>query len=344
MTNPAYTGQVYAGRLRYRPARIRRSALHPIGHPHDSGVSVPPEEWIECARIPAIITHEQFEMVRAKLIQNQSLARRNNKAHQYLLRALVSCGVCQLSCLARLVQPHNKYYVCSGKAKIFQRHREERCPSRFAPADQLDELVWQDLCELMSNPQIIAQGLARARAGEWLPQELQARRENLRKGQVSLDHQLNRLTEAYLSEVIPLTEYKRRRHELEERKQALAGQEQHLKVQVDRQAEVAGMVTSIEEFSQRVCAGLATATFEQKRQLVELLVDRVVVADGEVEIRYAIPTSPSSEHIRFCHLRSDYFGGPDLIDSLNRHLLEQVRINLLGSYGLSRPRLRILGL
>jgi site-specific DNA recombinase len=49
-------------------------------------------------------------------------------------------------------------------------------------------------------------------------------------------------------------------------------------------------------------------TFEQKRQLVELLIDRVVVTMEDVEIRYVIPTSPSSEQIRFCHLLTDYSG------------------------------------
>ena len=56
--------------------------------------------------------------------------------------------------------------------------------------------------------------------------------------------------------------------------------------------------------------GLEQATFEQKRQLIELLVDRVVVTGKEVEIRYVIPLSPKSERIRFCHLRLDYFYGP----------------------------------
>ena len=32
LTNPVYAGKVYAGRTRYRPARIRRSATRPIGH------------------------------------------------------------------------------------------------------------------------------------------------------------------------------------------------------------------------------------------------------------------------------------------------------------------------
>ena len=61
------------------------------------------------------------------------------------------------------------------------------------------------------------------------------------------------------------------------------------------------MVKSIEAFCQRVQQGLAEATFEQKRQLLELLIDRVVVTGDEVEIRYVFPTSPQSEHVRFCH-------------------------------------------
>ena len=40
---------------------------------------------------------------------------------------------------------------------------------------------------------------------------------------------------------------------------------------------------------------------------MELLIDRVLVANGEVEIRYALPTHPRSETTRFCHLRKDYF-------------------------------------
>jgi site-specific DNA recombinase len=54
------------------------------------------------------------------------------------------------------------------------------------------------------------------------------------------------------------------------------------------------MVHSIAAFCQRVQAGLAQATFAQQRTLVELLIDRVLVADGDVEIRYAIPTHPGS--------------------------------------------------
>jgi hypothetical protein len=150
LTNPIYTGRIYAGRMSYRPPRIRRSATHPIGRSHDTGVSVPPEEWTFVSSAPSIVSQEHFELVQEKLSKNKSFARRNNKNNTYLLRALVSCGRCELSCIARTVNRKNKYYVCSGKGKQIHTGREKKCPSRFAPADQLDELVWKDLCEVLT--------------------------------------------------------------------------------------------------------------------------------------------------------------------------------------------------
>src|ERR1700693_1278907 len=111
---------------------------------------------------------------------------------------------------------------------------------------------------------------------------------------------------------VALDEYKRRRLDLEQRLQAIAGQVRQIEANVERHEELAGMVKSIEALCQRVQQGLAEATFEQKRQIVELLIDRVVVTEEEVEIRYVIPTSSRSEHIRFCHLRLDYFNQPPM--------------------------------
>jgi hypothetical protein len=87
----------------------------------------------------------------------------------------------------------------------------------------------------------------------------------------------------------------------------LATQEKQLEAQVDRRGQLAEMVQSSAAFCQRVQAGLAQATFAQKRTLVELLIDRVLVANGDVEIRYAIPTHPRGEMTRLCQLRQDHF-------------------------------------
>lgn len=309
LTNPAYCGKVYANRTHSVKPRCRRSATHPVGKPAESHTTLPEETWMPVANIPGIISSEQLEEAKVKLSRNKQFARRNNSAHDYLLRALVSCGVCNLSCTARQLNPGYTYYVCRGKDTRINSHLAQRCPARFIPATQLDELVWNDICGVMLHPEIITLALQQAQNGAWLPQELQARRENLRKAKNALQNQLDRLTEAYLNGVIPLPEYQRRRSELEHRQQGLEEQEQQLTRQVDRQKELAGLRDSVNQFSQRIRVGLEHATFEQKRKLVELLIDRVVVKDGDVEIRYVIPTSSESEHIRFCHLHKDYFDG-----------------------------------
>jgi site-specific DNA recombinase len=205
LSNPLYTGKVYAGRKRGRPPRTRGSATQPIGHSRNTMVPIAPEEWIPVSTVPAIVTQEQFDLVAEKLSHNKSVASRNNKKNTYLLRAPVSCGRCGLACGAQ-VKDRYKYYICAGKKERLRTGRGENCTSRYAPAEQLDEVVWLDLCEVLTHPESITEALQRAHGGGWLPQELRVRQGNLREGRAAPKRQLDRLTEAYLGEVIPLAE------------------------------------------------------------------------------------------------------------------------------------------
>ncbi|MBV8074794.1 MAG: recombinase family protein, partial [Planctomycetaceae bacterium] len=310
LKNPISTGRIYASRTRYRDAKVRRSATHPIGRPHGTAEPVPTEEWIEVGTVPAVVTQEQFDRAQAKLAANLSFSARNNKVGCYLLRSLISCGRCGLACMARRLPPRNSYYVCTGKSRAARHRNGATCRSRYIPSRAIDDLVWHDLCELLRHPEAVADAFRRASVGAWHPQEFQARRERLRQGRASLAQQLERLTEASLGGVIPLPEYQRRRVEIEARGAALAEQESRLAGEADRLDQALGLATSLESFCERASQGLQEATFDQRRQLVELLIDRVVVTDDEIEIRYVFPTCPQSEHVRFCHLRSDYFHDP----------------------------------
>jgi site-specific DNA recombinase len=334
LSNPTYTGTIYANRTRVRAAQVRRSATHPLGRPRDSQVPLPPEDWIAVATVPAIATREQFDRVQAKIATNRSFARRNNTAANYLLRALVSCGSCRLACQARRAMPAGKtYYICTGKNLQVRQRLGCTCPSKFIPAEVLDDLVWSDLADLLRHPDRVAKALRRAAGGCGLPQELRARRENLRRGRASLAQQLERLTEAYLCGVLQLREYQRRRKELERRDGVLAAQEESLSGEASRAHELGESANSARSFAERVRVGLDTATFERKRQLVELLIARIVVTGDDVEIRYAFPIGPAGETGRFCHLRVDYPGAPDLVRPLDRHVSQQVRVDLVALAG-----------
>jgi hypothetical protein len=50
--------------------------------------------------------------------------------------------------------------------------------------DPDDEVVWQDLCRVLPDPDQMAAALTRA-WGEWLPQDLQAQRQSLQRALTS---------------------------------------------------------------------------------------------------------------------------------------------------------------
>ncbi len=136
--------------------------------------------------------------------------------------------------------------------------------------------------------------LERAKGGSCLPQELQSRQTTLKRSIKQLDQQQTRLMDAYLASVIELTELQRRRAELAQHQATLAAQQRQLDAVAKQHLDVAALADGIERFCSQVRAGLLDATFEERRALVELLIDRVIMTNGEVEIRYVIPTSPMS--------------------------------------------------
>jgi site-specific DNA recombinase len=306
LTNPAYKGQAASGRLRTTPARQRKSALEPVGR----GVSTrthPPKEWITVP-VPALVSAEQFDLVQRRLASNQRSARRST-IHPYLLRGLVSCGVCRLSCsgITRTARDTRyRYYRCLGKRAPVSSGRLRCCPARFIPATQLDELVWADLCTILARPDLVDQALQRARSGAWVPQELRRRLATLQQVRAGVARQQQRLLEAYLAEVIDLPAFQRQQRTLGQQEADLLAREREVAAHGERLLEVSAIAQSMTTVLQRLRASLGQASYAQRRQLVELLIDRVVVTDGQVEIRYVIPTTPRSTKTRFCHLRSDY--------------------------------------
>jgi site-specific DNA recombinase len=307
LTNPAYKGQAASGRLRTAPARRRKSALEPIGRGASTRAH-PSEEWITVP-VPALVAAEQFDLVQRRLTANQRAARRST-THPYLLRGLVSCGVCRLACTGvtrTASDTRYRYYRCLGKQAKVSSGRASCCPARFIPASQLDELVWADLCTVLQRPELVAEALERAHSGAWVPQELRRRQATLRSVRASVARQRQRLLDAYLAEVIDLDAFQRQDRTLAGQEADLLAREREVAAQGERLVQVSGIAQSMTRVLQQLGVGLGQADFEQRRQLVELLIDRVVVTDGQVEIRYVIPTTTSSTKTRFCHLRTDYF-------------------------------------
>jgi site-specific DNA recombinase len=113
LTNPAYTGQVFAGRMQYRSAKVRRSATHPMGHPHQSATLKPQDEWIPVATIPALVTQEQFNYP-----VSRAQCRKSTMVTTFAPAKQAQCSVAARTNARRVSSPHSNWMSSCGKTCV----------------------------------------------------------------------------------------------------------------------------------------------------------------------------------------------------------------------------------
>src|SRR4051795_11222329 len=125
-------------------------------------------------------------------------------------------------------------------------------------------------------------GTVRDRAAD---QQLRARLDRVARAD-------KRLLDAYEAGAVTLAELSERRHHLADERLALERQQQerdHLRRQ---RVQAEAVRTSLEAFCDRIHARLNEATFADKQAILQLVIERIIVGDGRLEIRHVIPLRP----------------------------------------------------
>src|SRR5262249_44890418 len=202
--------------------------------------------------------------------------------------------------------PGDHYSFCRGRTDAVRHALGARCTARSAPAQALDTLVGQALCQVLRAPTLITHALGRAQRGAWLPPALHARRQTLRDVLAPLARPHARLLALYLAEVRERAECERRRKEVAQPPHGFTQPLRQRDAQAPQPVNVAAWAQGREAVCPRLQPPLDALPFVQRRPLVALLMDRVIGNDTQVAIRYGVPTGPKGETTPFCHLRVDY--------------------------------------
>jgi site-specific DNA recombinase len=146
------------------------------------------DEWLTIG-VPALVDRDTWDAV------HEGLKRRRTKRgpHRlgaddpYILRNLVTCAYCggMAACT-----PNNgrRYYTCLRiNPSRVERTREQRCTLPAAPAEALEDHVWQRVTEMLLDIQNLADGIAEARDQHDQATERQRARLD------AVDHQVTRL-------------------------------------------------------------------------------------------------------------------------------------------------------
>ncbi|WP_428483773.1 recombinase family protein [Rhodopila sp.] len=290
LTDPVYIGTAYANRFDYvvpkKPRRrSRRSTERTCRRPR------PSEQWIAIPA-PPLVEQQVWDCVKAALTRNATLSFRRNKKHDYLLRCLLKCGRCGLGihgCYfpAQGGRPGRRYYRCAGTDPLTT-GREAKCPQARIEANGLEQAIWNHVVGLLEDPsQVLAQfeRFVTQAAGDGedsSASQLRARIERLNRAD-------QRLLDAYQAEVISLDELSGQRKALAEQRQRAEQQhEQRLRLRAQK-LQAQEILASLTAFTHRVGSRLQTASITERQAILQLVIERIIVHDGSLEIQHVIP-------------------------------------------------------
>jgi site-specific DNA recombinase len=291
LSDPTYTGTAYANRYTFAPPRRPRSRGPRAGE-NTCRRPRPQEEWIPIP-VPAVIDEPTRRQALAQLERNAALSFRHNTCHRYLLRCLLTCRTCGLAMFgvtyrATTRQPRRQYYRCHGKDCVV-RDRDRPCPQRPTKVEELDAAVWEHVTRLLNDPGVLLAQFE-SQAAPAADDQADERRwdAQLRR----LDREEQRLLDAYQAEALALDELKERRRQIDGRRQMLTAQrDQQARLREGRQT-ARNTWRDVSAFCERVRSRLTEATPDERQQILQLLIERVIVGEDTLEIRHVIPLRP----------------------------------------------------
>jgi site-specific DNA recombinase len=259
----------------------------------------PKDSWISVA-FPPLVDEATWERVQALKHERRSLASRNTKS-VYLLQHLLRCSECGLGFSARRVNRNIvhkngrtyryeystpvRYYVCHGMYS----HKLECREHPYLKADQLEELVWAEVAEVLKHPDVIVKSIQAQSSQESLD-NLQQEKAKAEQELGSLQAEEDRAIRLLVTGKISEDQLDRQRRFITERLEHARAKVSDLRNQGKVLQERNGLATDILTWVQHVRVGLHALEAEARQEVLRLVVDSVVVGrESDIRITLAIP-------------------------------------------------------
>lgn len=272
--DPIYIGKWYYNKRMEAPAKTKKGATVQVLKAR--------EQWIP-VEVPATIPEQTFEAAQRQLGRNRELCKRNTK-REYLLTGLLVCGKCGFNLNARTVNGR-VYYCCNSKLGTVT---PNICPSKYVQGSKLEGVVWDTIAKLLAQPELIAQQLQNRKYSPVAHLEASLDRvcQSLERKTVEAD----RMLDAYKIGAINIQTLKCKMDEIKKKEAELNNEKLNLEADI-RKAQTEELN---EKKLYRFCRGLPTTlanlNFEDRKQILREVVDKIVVDGSKVTIYGIIPT------------------------------------------------------
>ena len=295
LKNRAYTGSASYGKTeKYegKPDKIRyyKSGIH-ISPKHAKRVR-PEEEWFEI-NIPPIVGENDFELAQERVNKNKKLALRNTREPS-LLQGLVVCGECGCPFYKRRLS--KPYYHCRSHSDA----RMQKCSNTWVGQEELDELVYKEIVDLLQNPSLIRHELQRREKESKDIGEVNRQEISIKKELENLKKERERLLDAYQGGILDLEALSQRNQRLDKRRNEINKDLMALEAMRLRKEIGTNWEKVFENTIERIKRSASGLPFKEKQQLIRLLIEKVVITKDEIKIMHCISPKNFPENMQLC--------------------------------------------
>lgn len=306
LKNTAYIGTAYFGKTESSDGvtnRIRHYKSGKALYPKHARKILPEENWHPIV-MPAIISESDFEQAQKQLQVNRELAGRNTKEPS-LLQGLVFCGECGHPFYKR----SRKYKGCTRSYYYCRTHGEKKlkkCSNGWVYQQDLDDLVYGETIKMLQNPSLVRAELYR-RAEESHNKEEDERQEAIYKKELSkISQERDRLLDAYQGGLIDIDDLKKRNQAVDKRRTAIDKEMKRIQNSRIDNKSIEYLEKGLEDILKRMQQSAENLTLEEKRDMIRLLVQQVIVTPKEIKVIHCV--SPQMVTQEFCQLSSNDAG------------------------------------
>ncbi len=169
-----------------------------------------------------------------------------------------------------------------------------RLPQWAAAHQAVEAAVWADVSALLSEPQRLRQEFQRRQQSSQAPGP-EVNQECLQGDVHKVRQSIGRLIDAYTAGLIETRDFEPRMQRLKERLAKLEGDLRLLTEQARQEEELRVVFSRVEDVAEQMKAGLTSADWGQKREILRALLKRVEVDKETLRLVYKVPLDPFVE-------------------------------------------------
>jgi site-specific DNA recombinase len=278
LSNKMYIGIYYYNRRKTNKIKGEKTAS---GKPKKKITVRDESEWIS-APCPAIINEELFNIAEAQKEKNTKKS--GNNKFNYLLKSLIKCGYCGRTWGATSYTGRTntktgeifKYlcYKCPNSVPRKYGEDVQKCPSKSIRADMLDDYVWQDICNNLLNIDKLERRISNQDQIKTLNKTIENYNSQIRLKTKARDKIKNMFINEVISEKEMISDMSKINSEIENLENEIKKiNQQILDINLNKQKRES--IKSIFTNIKSMINNSKENSFEEKRQVVEMLIDKI---------------------------------------------------------------------